>query len=477
MIRIAGALLLLGIFASLPASSRGEHKYAFSVAPAGPPTPLARYLLLPDPRDSQPGNAAALYYRTEAMFVENSFLLKELREPYWYEWPSLALAELPQAEVEKGVNQARHFIRELEVAARQRHCDWNLDGREEGIALLIPDVQGFRMFANLLAVKARLHIARKQYPEAIKAIQTGYALGVHVGKGPTLIHMLVGIAIVNVLTQQLDTLLQQPDAPNLYWAIRLLPAQLFDTRHALRQEADALERSWPFLARLEKNILTAEEIQAGMAQLDAQLQSFGVREPALKNVARSAAIVSLHGAARTWLLENGFTKERIAAMHVVQAVTLYVYKRYRTAYDEWLVWGLANESESHPGMKAAQAKANEAGAVLDRIYFTGLLAGLGDFHFVPHLEKLNTARLRVERRFVGLATVEALRLQAAKNGGRWPEKADDVTAVPLPLDPVTRKPWDFQRAGEWITLTSPLAPGEKATSQTHFLYRVGLREK
>jgi hypothetical protein len=478
MLRRVSLLVLLAVLSALPATTRGEFKYTLTVAPATAPTPPLKYQLLPDPREALPGNSAALYYRTEAMFVENSALLKELRLSHWYEWPSMPLKDLPLAELEKGVNMARHFIHELEVAARQRDCDWNLRGREEGFALLIPDVQGFRMFGNVLAVKARLHIARGQYPEAIKALQTGYALGFNMGKGPSLIHMLVGMAIVQIMDQQLETLMQQPDAPNLFWAIQTLPRQPFDVKPALLEESQWLERMWPFLWRLDKGVLSAEEIQDGMQQLDDRMKSFNLVESPLKNVARSAAIVALHDPAKTWLLENGYKKETVTAMNPIQAVTLYAYKRFRLADDEWMAWALAGETESsNPGMKAAREKVGEAGMILDRLYFSGLLRGLTDGNFVPQLDKINNAMLRVERRFVGLATVEALRLHAAKNKGKWPEKLDEITVVPVPLDPLTRKPWEFEREGEWIKLTSPLAPGEKPTSNSHLIFRVGLREK
>jgi hypothetical protein len=83
----------------------------------------------------------------------------------------------------------------------------------------------------------------------------------------------------------------------------------------------------------------------------------------------------------------------------------------------------------------------------------------------------------VERRHVGLATIEALRAQAAENGGTWPNSLDEVKVLPVPVDPITRKPWDFKREGDWVTLTSPLTDGEKPTSTSHFTYRVELRGK
>ena len=55
------------------------------VSPAAAPKPSLKYRLIPDRRDLTPGNAATLYYRAMASFVENSQLLKEISEQYWYE--------------------------------------------------------------------------------------------------------------------------------------------------------------------------------------------------------------------------------------------------------------------------------------------------------------------------------------------------------------------------------------------------------
>ncbi len=477
MLRRAILACLLAVPMLLLPADGAEQKRALSIGPAKTSTPLLRYRLLPDPREQQPGNAAALYYRTEAMFVENSALLKELREAHWYEWQKTPLKDLPLKEMEQGLQRARHLLREMELAARQKGCDWNTFGREEGIGTLLPDVQGFRMLAHVLAVKARLHIARKEYDEAIRALRIGYALGQNLGKGPFLIQLLVGVAVVADMGEQLQTLIQQPDAPNLYWALRTLPRPMFDPKTALLEETDMVERTWPFLKRVDQGILSVEDIQAGMAQLDRMMQDFGVRQPALKNATRAAAVVALHGPARAWLLDNGYSKERVTAMNPIQAVALAYYKQYRLAHEEWLTWALAGESARQPGMKAARDRANAAGMVLDRVFFGNLLNALFDGGFVAALDNIQDAILRSERRHVGLATLEALRMHAAVNGGKWPERLADIKVVPVPVDPVTHQPWEYKREGEVVTLTSPLAEGEAPTATTHFVYRVALREK
>src|SRR5262249_41046567 len=161
--------------------------------------------------------SATLYYRSEAMLYENSALLKELKEAYWGEWLDMPLEELPLKEVREKVQFARIVLREVEMASKRRDCDWQLDGRDEGFGLLLPEVQGYRNVGAANAVKARLAIAEKRYDDAIATLRSGFALGRNLADGPTLIHVLVGVAICQIHAVQLEELLQQPEAPNLYW--------------------------------------------------------------------------------------------------------------------------------------------------------------------------------------------------------------------------------------------------------------------
>ncbi len=112
---------------------------------------------------------------------------------------------------------ARRLLHEVELAARCKDCDWQIEDRPEGFGLLLPEVQGFRYVAVVLAVKARYEIAQGKWDEACATLQTGYAAGRHMGQGPTLIHIFVGGVITRFMNDQVQTMIQQPGAPNLYW--------------------------------------------------------------------------------------------------------------------------------------------------------------------------------------------------------------------------------------------------------------------
>jgi hypothetical protein len=64
-------------------------------------------------------------------------------------------------------------------------------------------------------------------------------------------------------------------------------------------------------------------------------------------------------------------------------------------------------------------------------------------------------------------------MHAAKNG-QFPDKLDQVTIVPVPNDPGTDQPFEYQRDGQTATLSSRL-PGE-LLEITGLRYRVTLRK-
>ena len=66
----------------------------------------------------------------------------------------------------------RPLMKELDRAARRQYCDWDLvsRAREDGLGMLIPDIQSFRMFAPMLAVRARIALADGNFDEAQRSL-------------------------------------------------------------------------------------------------------------------------------------------------------------------------------------------------------------------------------------------------------------------------------------------------------------------
>jgi hypothetical protein len=86
---------------------------------------------------------------------------------------------------------------------------------------------------------------------------------------------------------------------------------------------------------------------------------------------------------------------------------------------------------------------------------------------------VRVAHVRLEQRLALLRTVEAIRLAAAKNGGKLPAGLSEV-GVPVPIDPVSGKPFEYRVEG----LTAVLSGKEAITGsgQTHDRYEIRLRK-
>ncbi|HUY31990.1 MAG TPA: hypothetical protein VMV69_04355 [Pirellulales bacterium] len=96
-----------------------------------------------------------------------------------------------------------------------------------------------------MKLQAKLQIVEGRLDEALHTLQTGYAMGQHAARGPTLINGLIGIAICGMMSSRLRDLIQQPGAPNLYWALTTLPDPLIDLRACMEAESQILYLSYP----------------------------------------------------------------------------------------------------------------------------------------------------------------------------------------------------------------------------------------
>jgi len=206
MRRTLSVLLLFVAVPFVHADARPGDPIQLVVSPAAAPKPSLKYRLIPDRRDLTPGNAATLYYRAMASFVENSQLLKEIKEPYWSEWMETPVKDLPMAQVGEKLRYASRLLHEIELGSRCKDCDWQIEDRAEGIGLVLPEVQSFRYVAVVLAVRARYEIAQGKWDDAAQTLQVGYAVGRHMGRGPTFIQIYVGGAIAPGLELGLEAL-------------------------------------------------------------------------------------------------------------------------------------------------------------------------------------------------------------------------------------------------------------------------------
>src|SRR5437868_1284888 len=137
---------------------------AMPVSPAKEPEPPLRWKLLPELRDTTPGNAVVLYYRAFSPEWWSTYRRDPKTSEVLAQAAAMPLNELRDAGRDANgiVGWVRNssMIKEIDRAARRQNCDWDLisRAREEGLGMLLPDIQSFRAFAPMLAVRARLEL-------------------------------------------------------------------------------------------------------------------------------------------------------------------------------------------------------------------------------------------------------------------------------------------------------------------------------
>jgi hypothetical protein len=436
--------------------------------PAAAPSPALKYRLLPDRFEQVPGNAATFYYRAEALLVDNSSLVQDLQNGPWSKWAGMPLNELPLEEIRVKLEAVGPVLREADEAARRRDCDWQLSNRPEGVELLLPELQGFRYLANVLAVRVRYETARGHFPEAVQALQAGFALARNFNEAPTLIHVLVGAAIAAIMEVQLETLLGQPGAPNLYWALTVLPRPYFDPEVAGHEESTLMDRTWPWLKQLDDGPMTPAQVQAAREQMEKTRKMFQLRPLTWQEAVQQALLETwISVEARRSLLRDGYSADQLDAMPQFQVVALYTAREFRRAWQDWTVWFRVPHGWLEPGNRAALTRLRRADDRLARIFLPGVQGGI-----VPALEKVFQAIDRTDRRFAAVRCVEALRLYAAGHDGRLPAALKDITEVPVPPDPVTGKPFEYEAHGDTARLAAPVPAGQKPPPYTLLVYEL-----
>lgn len=433
--------------------------------------PALKYQLLPPLIDRIPGNAAVIYNKSTAE-ATNFFGDKKL----WDKIDALLeapLTEMRNKEARKTANEGGWLIKNFIRAGRCEDCDWQLPIRqEEYLSILLEEVQQSRSYAWLLAAKARLQIADGQYDKAVITFQAGYALGRNVARGQTLINGLVGATIAGVMSNQVREFIQQPDAPNLYWALTTLPRPIIDIRAGIEAEQDCFYLSFPELQHLETKDLAPDQWRLLFNQTIQKitpLGSGGSLTPEQASIFSTAMLLERYPRAKTFLIERGWPADKVEAMPVCQVVLLAGLRQYEEIRDNVFKWLYPPYAEVESGMNKANVQLREFCA--SRQEFIPIGSKL-----LPSIIPAKRVEARIDRLIASLRILEAIRLYGAAHDGRLPEKLADITDVPIPLDPIHGTAFIYHCSGKTAILESPAPPG--LSPESYWLrYEITLESK
>jgi hypothetical protein len=448
-------------FAGLASAAPGpgkDREVLLDVQPAAAPVPVLKYQLLPEVSEMNPGNAVPAYLKCFA--EQNTFFFsKQATEE------RDRLLHCPLTDIKPGSLKGYGGIalRQADHAARLEYADWNIlpQLREHGYLLPIPEVQVIRLLAINLVVRGRGQLVDKDFDGAVATLKTIFALARHMGDHPTIIGGLVGFAIAQIGCNLLEEFVQQPGAPNLYWALTGLPEQLVDLRKGASADRMMLEAGFGLLTD-KTRVWSAEDVTAAAQKLkevagtlDLTPEDRKVAEEWMRSRLDDAGWLA---AARKGLADAGYPAEAVAKYPPQQVLIQHLFRKARINNDEALKWVGVPYWQAAAGLAEAEKKPAEIeDKVISRIVFM--------------VSKVKAAEARVQQRLAMLRIAEAVRLAAAGNGGKLPASLTEL-GVPVPIDPVSGKAFEYKLDGLTVMLSGQPSPTGKASMQYRFEIRL-----
>jgi hypothetical protein len=279
---------------------------------------------------------------------------------------------------------------------------------------------------------------------------------------------------------QLDEFIQRPGSPNLYWSLTDLPQPFVDLRLGMQGERVAIIGTFPNLPVTRKDagkVMTPEQVQQTI-KLAEGLQ----RDDFFFNVPRGVFEANLaldvrrkHERAKRALVEAGWPSDAVEQMPHVQVALLHGFLDYDRTLDEATkciglpYWRSAPElleldkkRRTFHGIPSPEQPAIPIGSLLS-----------------PASGRVLWARTRLERKVAALRCLEALRLYGAGHGGKLPVRLADIKEVPVPVDPFTGRPFEYEATDTRAMLYAPAVavpiPGRKPLPQDALCYEIVLK--
>jgi hypothetical protein len=234
-----------------------------------------------------------------------------------------------------------------------------------------------------------------------------------------------------------------------------LPRPFITLRRSLEGEKSFVLESHfkPFIEN-PMTPLTAEQLQQMMDRL-VQLAgpASADQNPALQRLGIMGLGLKTYPEDKKMLVARGFDAQAVERLPVLQVGFLASIHRYQAIMDDMIKWSNEPYYVSAPELAKLEKQLGE----LKASYGEGIpMASL----LIPAINKVNLATTRLDRRIAALRCIEAIRLHAAANGGQLPTSLDEIKEAPIPHDPLTGKPFEYQVEGAKATLkgVSPMGP-------------------
>lgn len=446
---------------------QGLTVFRMTVTPAAEPVPALKHRFSVPLHKRKPGNAATHYLRSLGESNGPGIRWRRLRDRFgdevddWYDL-DFPVDEIPMQDFRDAARGFRRYVDNYTRRASEcRRCDWGLEEMDlrgpETVAYLLPDAQESRGLSRGLAMLSRLATIDSQYEQAIDYIRMNYQLGQDIAKQRFIVCSLVGLAEVGMANKSVIELISAPSSPNLYWALSELPDPVVDMRESINLEMSFGLRMFPALLDVEDEERAPAEWSRLLAltldDLRSVVDDLGIgqfpQDKLLAELSVMGMTFVVYPAAKQRLIDSGLAPAKVDKMAVAQVLLLDTareYQRIAANYEKW--WYVAfDQMPRRMGLELEPDRGLSAG--FGRILADALL---------PAVNAAKKAQMRTQWQIAALRAVEAIRMHAAARGG-LPASLDDVSVVPVPTNPITKRPFVYRLDGDTAVLELPFSDG------------------
>ncbi len=414
-----------------------------SVSPAAEASPALRYQFWPNRVELKPGSANVFATRALVSLKHMEWAWARQSEQTGEDSPFLLdYDESPSlSKIEPYSISVGQIVKELRSLALCEDQTRDLRIRDQrGSAIyttVLPEIQESRSLARALRFRIRTQILKREFPEAIENIKTGFRLAEYIGDGETLIERLVGTAIASTMLDEIEFLIQQPDSPNLYWALASLPHDTGDPAPQAILELSLMERHLPILEMAEKDDYSDEIWLAKWAETSAQLRELlQRRDPSVSLLLGLLSTTSIE-AARTSLIQRGMDAATVKEMSKFRAVLLNANQTITEITDSLKKGFLLPEPDRRKVLKTQDAQFSRW-LKENPNDMAGIVTGL----LVSPISAANQSGTRTTLRIRRLMALEAIRDFVATEG-KLPESLQAIRNLPVPNDPYTEDAFKY----------------------------------
>ncbi len=443
-----------------------------TIHPAAEPDPALKYRFWPAPEFRSDDDPAPMVNRAILLVVQarNTQPSRSEFADRFSEWSTMPLSDLPEEEVSKFIDRfGGSALKELARAENHMRLDYDLQlddlSTPEIVSTLLPEFQEMRHLARLLKLRIRLAIAQQRWDDLDDDLRIGFRLADVAGHSTEfLVGRLVGFAISGMMLESALEAMQQPDCPNLYWALASLPeTRLSETRDSIEFESVLISRLIRQPPSLPDHEIGAEAARQYIRQLASDVYATmtytGQEDVVAANFLSGVYVVTMADASRDLLASTTHWGERAQRLSAAEAVLRATHLRLARIRDDWVKWSLLPPevydefgAERRAAMRGDQDQRDALKAMITMI--------------TPAVDAARRAGRRVQQTRNLLICIEALRMHAAENG-ELPVSIDKLRPVPAWEDAIAQKPFGYQRTSR-LTATLTRQPRWPSDPETTF---------